>query len=1535
MLGNWFFMFTFVEIFMKSILYNIYKVIRALIIMGIVGAVAIFVSVYLLLLFPEFQNEVRETAEQELSAILDTDVKLEKVKISPFNQVVLENVVVNDTTGAPLLKVEKLGAGLSLYNIAVRKRLVFTYAEIMGLDAKITKETPKSQSNIQFLIDIIAPKDKTNPPKKFDLTIYNIVLRNSKLSYDVLSEPKTEGKFDKDHMQISNLKADIALPRIKNNDFYVKLKRLSFEEKSGFQLSKFAVNTHISDSSIAVAGFKAELPQSKIQLTDFELKFNSLKTLGQELKDLYFDINTTGTYITPKDLRSVVPVLGKLTEPINLNVIAKGTLKNLNVSKLNVVTESEQIALGVNGSVKNLTNIDSLKVDLPNISVKANSNEIANLVKMLGKPSKKAETIIRNCGIVDVNGVLRGTVKKAFFKGDVATVKGKLKLDGDFASYNSSVGFKGHAKTDKFNVGALLDMPNVIGETAFDLVVDGVKQGSNMSADVVGDVSFVELKGYRYHNIAANLEVARNKFNGTLSVDDENLALKLDGFALLDGENSHIDAALSVNQCNLANMNLTNKYPDHNLSFKLNAYADGNQMNNLNGEVEISDIRFVDANGEGVVINNFELLADNTKKPYEINLKSDVIDGNVKGYYRFNTIVPTFKHILAQQFPALLQDDGGYVKETILENTNNFKYGFTIKDNDATNSLLTFFKSPVVLFSSVELAGNVDDLKDQFSLHVEAPYLAQKNKLIENSSIYVGNDSIDNNLTLNVKTTMPLKKGKMTLAVDGKGGNNMFNTDVSWVVDREEDFHGNIDLTMNLTRVQENDKLMATIDVNPTTLVFNDTAWYVHDSRIGVYDNNIRVKDFKVTCDKQFIRIDGRTSSDPDDELTVELQDINLDYIFETLQINNVTFGGYATGKIVASELLSKNPQLETKHFFVDGLEYNKTLLGDADIKSYWDNEAQFVAIKADISQPNGCESKVDGEIYVLRDSMRFDFEADKLKVGFMKPFMSAITSDLDGYASGYAQLFGKFSTLNLKGKIFVEDLKVKVDFTNVYYWATDSINIVPGHISFDKVQLKDRYGKTAYLSGFVAHEDFRNASFRFDITDAQDLLCYDFPTKKIDPWYGTIFGNGGAKVVGEPGLVEIEVNMATAADSKFFFELSDEQTAYEYDFVTFTDKRKEAREREERENSQIHNLEQRLALQNKNNVSETSSRVIVDIKADINPLGQLILVMDPVGGDKVKARGYGSLKMKYDSSDELFLQGKYTLEKGTYNFTLQDIIVKDFLINEGSSISFDGNPYDADLNLEAVYPLNANLLDLDESFATDKEFNRTNVPVQALLKVTGKIAEPNVAFDLNFPTLTSDAYRKVKSIISTDDMMNRQIIYLLALNRFYTPEYMGGTNNNNELASVASSTISSQLSNMLGQISDKWRISPNFRSDKGDFSDVEVNLALSSQLLNNRLLLNGNFGYRDKMMSANNSNFIGDFDIEYLLNKSGNVRLKAYNHFNDQNYYVKNALTTQGVGVVFKYDFDKPLDFFKKKKKKMELSLSPDSVLLNSNETK
>lgn len=324
----------------------------------------------------------------------------------------------------------------------------------------------------------------------------------------------------------------------------------------------------------------------------------------------------------------------------------------------------------------------------------------------------------------------------------------------------------------------------------------------------------------------------------------------------------------------------------------------------------------------------------------------------------------------------------------------------------------------------------------------------------------------------------------------------------------------------------------------------------------------------------------------------------------------------------------------------------------------------------------------------------------------------------------------------------------------------------------------------------------------------------------------------------------------------------------------------------------------------------------MMDIRATVSPSALMTLVMDPVVGDKITARGNGAIQIDYESdSDEMQMLGKYTLSEGSYNFSLQDLILRNFSIRPGSSISFNGDPLNAYLDITASYRVNTNLSDLDKSFSTDPELARTNVPVDALLNVKGEMQHPDITFDIDLPTLTQDVGRKVKSIISTDDMMSRQIIYLLALNRFYTPEYMGSSGNGGELAAVASTTLSSQLSNMIGQLTDKFTLAPSFRSDKGDFSDFEMDVALSSRLLNNRLLVNGNFGYRDK--STSNTTFVGDFDIEYLLSRNGNLRLKAYNHFNDQNYYLREALTTQGLGVVYRKDFDNPFTFLRRRRHK------------------
>lgn len=380
----------------------------------------------------------------------------------------------------------------------------------------------------------------------------------------------------------------------------------------------------------------------------------------------------------------------------------------------------------------------------------------------------------------------------------------------------------------------------------------------------------------------------------------------------------------------------------------------------------------------------------------------------------------------------------------------------------------------------------------------------------------------------------------------------------------------------------------------------------------------------------------------------------------------------------------------------------------------------------------------------------------------------------------------------------------MKVDYTNCFYSGSDSIIFTPGRISIPKFRLYDKYGNSCLLTGVVTHNCLHDPAFNFDVTDVRHMLAYDTNAKLNPAWYGHIFTTGNAKLVGRPGIVTLDVNMSTDPGSEFTLVLEETQTAVDYTFLTFSDKRKEL----EIEQNRTVTFEDLFAKSIEKDMRERPDIFAMNLAVDVNPGANVIIVMDPAAGDKIKAQGNGALQMHYSSdSDDMTLYGKYTLERGTYNFSLQDLILKNFNIERGSSISFNGDPLNGLLDITASYRVNTNLADLDLSFKNDPDLNRTSVPVDALLKVTGDIHSPEINFDLRLPTVTAEVERKMRSIVSTEDMMNRQVIYLLALNRFYTPEYTGGEQGG-ELASVASSTLSSQIQNILGSLTDKLSVS-------------------------------------------------------------------------------------------------------------------------------
>lgn len=1452
-----------------------------------------------------------------MSKLLHAEVIIGNAQIHPFNKVILRDVLLKGQANDTIAQIKTIGAGISVNKSLSTGKMVFTFAEIIGLDARINKATPDSKLNIQCIIDALSPKDKNKPPTKFDLAFYSVLIRKSNIRYDVFSLPLKADRFDANHIAIKDLTADIFLPQIKNDDFKVSIKRLALSERSGFNLKRLSLNADIDSTHLALKDMIIELNHSMITPNDIELKYSSLKTIGRDIKENTFTIGIGNSYVTPSDFACFAPILKDFNQQFNLSLAVNGKLDDLNISVLNLEDSDKQFLLDLNGRATGLPYMDKVKFNIPYLNLKASKSFNSEILAKLNKVPEKVSTLVANLGDINLNYSISGTKEEVSSQGNLQTSIGNIVLNATYSQNGQQKHIVGDVSSESIAVGTI--WPNdYVDNIGLNLSSNIIISGKKISGEVSGAIAHATVKGYTYNDIDLSLSVKDKTYIASLNINDPNLNLTLNGSALVNGLKSNIQMNMDVAKCDLTALNLSNKHLK-TCSLSLDADISSLEPNNIIGLVNLRDVTVKNNDNVTAHLDNLQVSAyhDTTegKDEHIIALQSDFINGQLYGKYNFKDLMPALNDIAANALPDLV----AHPSTKYRSESNSFEYNFTVTPKD---DLFDFFRLSKRPLDNVIIAGSIKE--DKSNLMLSAPYIQNGKKLIEGTFLNVDYDKANNFLAIVAQTKMPSKQGPMTLNALIDVAGNQVDSKIRFDIQNKKRFNGELSLSSHLKLADK--KLWVDIDVNPSELVINDSTWIMHPSKINVEGKKITVDGFELSCNEQFLKIDGAASEIPEDELLVQLNSVSLDFVFDALNIPNVTFGGTATGKFYASNLFDfKNVRLSTPNLHVIDLAYNNCTFGDADITSKFDTQTQGINIYADILKKEGKHRTiVDGSIFPTRDSLYLDFKCDKVNVEFLKPYMSAFCSDIKGLASGHGVLFGNFKTINFMGDVFAENLKMKIDYLNTYYTCTDSVHIKPNYISLDGITLHDKFGHTAKLGGYVKHRAFHDAEFNIHVTEAKDFLCYDISREMNSKWYGTIFGIGRADIVGRPGIVDISVNMQTAPKSVFNFVLEKQETANNYQFISIKDRNPKV------ENEEIDDTPEKVKNFRHKVVKEKSNPtdVHIDIDLEATPLAQMVLVMDPVTDDRIRAYGKGNINMRYNSNnDELYLNGTYVLEKGVYNFTLQDIVIKDFTIMNGSKITFTGNPMEAQLDISAAYSLTANLTDLDESFSTDKDMKRTNVPVKAIVNVTGDLNTPQLSFDLDFPTLTSEGKRKVFSIVNTDELIQQEVIYLVGLNRFYTPQYMGLSNNTTSgFASLATSTISSQIGSMLGKISDNLSIAPNLRTSKGDFTDLEVDVALSSSLFNNRLLLNGNFGYRDNRLNSSSSNFIGDFDLEYLLTRNGGIRLKAYNHFNDQNNYVKNSLTTQGVGLEFKYTFDRFFEFLKRKKKTLLTVPASDS---------
>lgn len=1500
---------------MTKIPKHIYRTARAMLFAAILAVAALYLIIYVLVSMPALQKKLVAIAEDQLSSFLKTEVAIGRLEIYPFNEVRVSDLVIYNqkapgtrTTPSPCLSVDHIGAGIDLIEL-FKGKIVITYAEVTGLDTKITKESSESPLNIAFIFDAFKPKEKKESDN-VELRIHTVVIRMLSASYDNLWVRRKPKGFDPSHFKVTNFRADISIPRIDTKPFAIdtRIRRIAFVVDNKLEVTDLSFTGTLDDRNAKLQNFLLRLPSSTITLSDIELTYDSLA----HLPDVVDSPHLYGLHadLTPADLALFVPGFQDLKSVWNLGVVARADRYRLTDLSLGIVNQDLGFELRAEGEINSFLKPKEVTglIDITKISVMPEASsvfkryipslkgDVERIVEAIGNPSLDMKGSLSRRGI-DSPWTISA-------EGSLATAAGSLEIEADGTlSAAGNLSARGAISSDRLELGTLLGTA-AVSEGSFSIDFDVEVNGKLIEGELTAEVPHLVTSSGAIENLSVNLRKTGNEVYLTSMADSRALGMDLEGALSLDGPQTSLLLSAAIERLPASLVGLKGKFDGAIFSGRLNMETSGDRADNLSGTFTATGLGMTLPDNRKLEVDNLivdsSIELDGTRK---LMLKSDLCDLNSDGRFLFSTLAKNVRNMFASLLPAVNPLAKGHSRLEGYTSDGNINLHLTVHPLD---QFADFFNFPVRPLVDTDIHFAADFNEGSSILEINAPYIRQgKSKLFANSVIS-SRMSAPGILDLSVSTQTPTKSSilRADLNIGVKG--DAANITADFNPDREAAFKGRFALDAKAVNILSPEILL---NLRSSTITINDGKWNVEDGNVMFKDKRLAVDNIRIVHGDQFVKIDGSASSDPNDILTVNLADIDLSYIFDVLNITYVNFGGFATGRVRASELFTKTPKASTEDLVAREFSYGGAKLGDADLRGVFHAGEKRIEIGAKIADSvlGRRRADVDGNIWLGRDSLSFNFDADHLNASFLGQFMTAFASDLTATASGKCHLFGTFKDIDLRGKVHADSLRFKLDFTGVYYGGSDSVTLAPGKIEIPSFRIYDRDGNSGVFSGELRHTFLRDVFFDFKLRDASHMLVYDLPKGPDDFWWGTVYGSGNGTIRGVPGLTNIDIDMRSESGSSFWFELSEKEAARDYNFLTFTDKTPKPDMPKRNDTPDFIEM-----FRKKRKLEEAPpSDVHIDLRMNVTPAVLLTLIMDPVSGDKITGRGSGPLQLQYETeNDEPRIYGKYTIAEGLYNFSLQDVILRDFQIRDGSSITFNGDPLAAILDIRAAYRVNTSLTDLDKSFAYDRDLNRTNVPVDAMLLVSGPLDTPDIDFDLELPTLTEDVARKVRSIVSTNDLMSRQIIYLLALNRFYTPEYMDTSASGSEWTSVASSTISSQLGNALSQLTDKLSVMPSIRSDKGDFSDLEMDVALSSRLLNNRLLINGNFGYRDRTTST--TTFVGDFDVQYLLDRKGNFRLKAYNHFNDQNYYLRQSLTTQGLGLEYRHDFNRFLSFLR-----------------------
>lgn len=1461
--------------------------------------VGIYAGAIILLNIPYIQHKVASVVASELHQKLQTNLSIGKVDVGFFNRIIIEDVNIDDQSGQPMLKAARLAAKVEILPL-FEKTVNIRSIQLFGFDIHLYKKNPKAPLNCQFVIDAFKSKHPSTKPTPLNMRINALLIRRGAVSYDILSKPYHSEHFDVNHLHLSELSATVNLKHLTDDSLRAVVRRMDFREQSGLVVKHFSMQADVNPRYTMIRGLDIKLPDSHIKFDDIYAGYDSYVNLKQFVDKVNITTNIKAS-VRFTDIACFVPQFKHTDYKVHFSTYLHGTINNLRLSRIELHDNVHHFNFLGDIHVSQLAHIRNLYLSgiIRQLSIKSEGLAfLAQSLHVKGINPKIFNQISQFSYIGHIRGSVNDITMLGGFRTGVGNVLASVRYVNNPATKVKRV--MGSIKATRLNLGAILNNTAKFGYTDFDMKVDATfAPHTTPSVIAKGLIAHLSYNRYDYKNIKVDGIYSRTGFDGKISMDDANGQISINGKLDLHSKSKpQFNLTATLKDFSPNKLQLTPKMQGMSISGSIRANFSGRSIDDAVGEIHIDTVHMRMSNGV-YDMPALIVVADHRNGSKHLSLSSNDVDAEVHGNYSYQTLTTSVINIIKRYIPSLFTD------RKMSVSNNNFQFKLSLKNTEFINKVLNI---PLSLKRPASFYGYFNDKDRKIKVSGEFPYVSYNGFILHQGRLFC--DSPEDAITCRLSGITQMKNGSsLNLSLDLKASNDQLATAFNWGNNTAMTYSGQIASVTTFAKSTKNIK--ANVRFDQSDIILGDSIWRMYPSTMKVDSGCVYINNILIKHRDQYIKILGKASKSNVDSIKVNLNKVDLAYIFDVVNFKSVDFGGITTGEISVSGAL-KNPELNS-HLFVKDFKMNGGFLGDAQIFGNWDNVQKGISINANIGEKNLSNAHVHGYVWLGRKELSLNVDASNTRTKFIESYVKSVASDIDGRATGHFHVYGTFHLLNVTGTGKV-DAKFKINVLNTYFALHDSVYLTENEIKLNNAKVGDLEGHTGHVTCAVYHRNFKNWNYKIDV-QANDIVVYNNDESSDMSFYGKLYATGNATLTGNTSSLNINGAFRPSNKTVFVYRMSQSSSVVGNQFIHFIDK------------TPTRPVYDSLFVQPNVDKSSDDSRMDVHmtLAIDANPNATVKVIVDQHAGDNVTCTGSGNLRVEYYNKGDMRTFGTYTVDQGTYKFSLQGVIHKNFSLVQGSSITFNGNTDDAALSVQALYTVNnVSLSDLvGQSMAGSLQSANSSIKVNCLLNVTGALQQPDVKFGIALPNEDEEVQRIVRNYIATDDQMNMQMLYLLSVGKFYTPEYTQLSSSstqqtNSVMTSVLSSTLSGQLSNLLSQMINvqNWNFGVNGSTGDNGWNNLDLEGMLSGRLLNNRLLINGNFGYRNNAYNTNQTDFIGDFDFQWLLTKNGNIRLKAYNKANDR-YPTKTSLNTQGIGILFKKDFNSWLDFSPWYKKK------------------